>query len=121
MARILVVDDSSFQRMTFKSLLLSQGHEPILAENGSIGLRRAQKECPDAILLDLNMPGLDGFKFLEQLRQREIDTPTGVISADTQESNVERAKELGAREFVSKPVDGGDLAAALGRMLDAES
>lgn len=117
MARILVVDDCSFQRLAFKDILVSQGHEPIFAENGAIGLRKAQTEQPDAILVDLNMPVIDGFQLLELLRKREIDTPAGVISADDQEVNLVRCRELGALEFVCKPVDPRELGRAIDRML----
>ncbi|MFT7484414.1 MAG: CheY-like chemotaxis protein [Candidatus Paceibacteria bacterium] len=117
MARILVIDDSSFQRMTFKHLLLRMGHEPILAENGGIGLLRAVKMNPAAILLDLNMPIIDGFQLLEQLRKRDIDVPAAVISADDQEVNVRRCRELGAHEFITKPVQATELAEAIERML----
>ncbi len=117
MARILVVDDSSFQRMAFKALLKELGHEPLLAENGGLGLLRAVKLAPDAILLDLNMPIIDGFRFLEQLRKRSIDIPAAIISADDQEINVTRCQELGAAEFIRKPAKLEELAAALERML----
>lgn len=116
MARILVVDDSSFQRMMIKNLLLEHGHEPILAENGAVALERLDEE-PDAILCDLVMPVLDGFELLETLGRSESPVPTIVVSADIQESARARCLELGASGFLNKPMDGGRLLQTLEGLL----
>ncbi len=119
MARILVVDDSSFQRLMVKNLLLDHGHEPILAENGAVGLERLSQQ-PKVVLCDLVMPVVDGFQFLEALLERQDTPPTIVISADIQESAKARCMELGARGFLNKPVTGEQLIETLAALLDEE-
>ncbi|MCB9915293.1 MAG: response regulator [Planctomycetes bacterium] len=116
MARILVVDDSSFQRMMVKNLLIAHGHEPILAENGQVGLERLQ-EHPDVVLCDLVMPVLDGFQFLETVASHERPVPTVVISADIQASARERCMQLGARGFLNKPVAEDQLLRTLAELI----
>lgn len=119
MARILVVDDSRFQRMMLKNLLTQQGHEAILAENGQVALEQLETN-PDAILCDLVMPILDGFQFLEAMLEREAKVPTLVISADIQKSAKERCLELGAAGFLNKPVEEGHLMEQVAKMLSGE-
>jgi two-component system chemotaxis response regulator CheY len=104
MAKILVVDDSTFQRSILRKFLEENGHEAILAENGVKALERLA-DNPDAILCDLVMPELDGFGFLEKLLELKVTVPTTVISADIQTSAHERCKALGAFGFLNKPVD----------------
>ena len=119
MARILVIDDSSFQRMMVKNLLIEHGHDPILAENGAVALERLEEQ-PDAVLCDLVMPVLDGFEFLETLSRSESKVPTIVISADIQESARTRCLELGASGFLNKPLVEEQLLQALEGLLPAE-
>lgn len=116
MARILVVDDSSFQRQIVKNILVECGHETILAENGAIALQRLE-EAPDVVLCDLVMPVIDGFEFLEALAQRKSTVPALVISADIQESSRTRCLELGAKGFLNKPVAADSLLDALAPLL----
>ncbi len=104
MAKILVVDDSRFQRNIIRGLLEDNGHETILAENGAMALDMLGEQ-PDMVLCDLVMPVLDGFQFLEKMLEREDKVPTIVLTADIQDSARTRCEDLGAAHFLNKPVN----------------
>lgn len=121
MARILIVDDSMFQRKAMRNLVVEYGHDAILAENGAIGLRMLEEETPDAVILDLVMPVLDGIGFLESVREQDCATPILVVSADVQDCVREQCMDLGARGFLNKPMRGDELNEALSVLLTSES
>lgn len=103
MARILVVDDLPGMRAIAAIILRSAGHEVETAGGGREALARMQEQQPDLLLLDLNMPEVNGFQVLEALRQSAVPpVPVVVFSAvDDSESRL-RAAELGAVGFVAK-------------------
>jgi len=117
MARILVVDDSRFQRVALEAFLKQAGHETVLAENGAVGLARVVSEQPDAILVDLDMPVLDGFAFLEGLRDLQVEIPAAVITGDSENGARERCSALGAADFLQKPITSEQLARTLATLL----
>lgn len=102
--RVLVVDDSAYNRQTITSMLESlPGIEVVgRAMNGKEALQMAFDLEPDAITLDLEMPEMDGFAFLRLLMARR-PTPVLVVSGYAQRENVFRALELGALDFIAKP------------------
>lgn len=103
MALILIVDDSKYQRNTIKKILEPEGYEFLEAENGLSAMQVTLAQKPDCVLVDKLMPGLDGEKFLQFIRQRNITIPVIVITADIQESTYDRCMNLGAFEVVNKP------------------
>ena len=117
MAKILVVDDSAFQRKNLRVMLEKLGHEVIEAVDGNDGVTVAGKEKPDMILTDLLMPEADGFTLLEKLRNRGAKIPVVVVSSNIQTAAQERCSELGARSFVSKPVQPAALTGAVEEVL----
>ena len=107
MATILYVEDNADQRLMMYTLLTSRGFDMDMAPNGVEGLILAKKSRPDLILLDLYMPKMDGFSFMEHLNR---DPATGgipiiVVSAWATGDHRQRARECGALAFVSKPYD----------------
>ena len=116
MAKILVVDDSRFQRNVLQRLLTDNGHEAILAENGADAFEKLE-EHPDMVLCDLVMPVLDGFGFLEKLSGSDLRVPTIIVSADIQDSARERCMGLGAAMFLNKPVNEDTLLEHMGALL----
>jgi len=100
--KILIIDDARWQRSLLTKILSAAGHDVIQATNGREGIERLVDE-PTAIVCDLLMPELDGFGFLEELRQRGSRVPVVIASADIQRTSRARCAELGARQFIAKP------------------
>jgi CheY-like chemotaxis protein/GGDEF domain-containing protein/EAL domain-containing protein (putative c-di-GMP-specific phosphodiesterase class I) len=106
-ARILVVDDDLSTRMIVAEALLASGFDVIEAEDGVAGLAMFEEHHPDAILLDINMPNLDGYDVCTQIRQLygDGDVPIMVMTASDDLEAVERAFAAGATDFTTKPVN----------------
>lgn len=117
MAKILLVDDSSFQRKNIAKLLTNLGHEVVTAENGQTGLKQTETERPDLIITDLLMPVMDGISYLRALKSKNILIPIIVASADIQETTRKECLGLGARLFLTKPLKPADLESAVTQSL----
>jgi len=117
MASVLTVEDSSFQRNRIKKILAEGGYEILEAENGLAGLEVAESEKPDCILSDLLMPELDGFGLLESLRDKGIEIPVIILTADIQDSVKKRCLDLGAKGFLNKPPEKEEVLNALKEIL----
>jgi DNA-binding response OmpR family regulator len=119
--RVLVVDDAPGIRALCSVNLELAGVEVVEAEDGRTGLARALADPPDLIVLDVRMPGLDGFEVAEKLRRNGRTRPIPLIflSGETAAANRSRARLLGALDYVTKPFDPVALTAlitgALGR------
>jgi CheY-like chemotaxis protein len=112
MQKILVVDDSMFQRKNICSVLTAAGFATVEAENGRDGLEKVGAALPDIILTDLLMPEMDGMQFLAALRENNITTPVFVLTSDIQANKRTTCLELGAAGFLSKPLRKDELLAA---------
>ena len=117
MAKILLIDDSKFQRKNVSRLLTGMGHEVSEAENGEIGLQTVETFKPDLIITDLLMPVLDGLSVLRSLKKRGCKTPAIVVSADIQESTRQECLQLGAKAFLTKPVNTADIETAISKFV----
>ena len=107
MARILIVDDSPTEMYRLTGMLEKHGHEVLQAENGADGVALARQEKPDAVLMDIVMPGLNGFQATRQLT-KDADTnmiPVIMITTKDQETDKVWGKRQGARDYLTKPVD----------------
>ena len=109
--RVLVVDDEEKNRRLFRDILEAHGHEVKLAEDGEAALTMAFAESPDAVLLDVMLPGMDGFEVCERLR---ADTRTGHVPILMVTALQDRASMLtgiraGANDFLTKPIDPEEL------------
>lgn len=104
MATLLIVDDAAFSRRMMRKFLEMDGYEILEAATGREGLAKVQAHQPDCILVDLLMPDINGFEFLQVLQKQNSTIPKIVISADIQESSRQQALALGATQFLSKPV-----------------
>jgi CheY-like chemotaxis protein len=117
LAKILVVDDSSFARMRVSHMLQEGGHETVEAADGREGMAMAQQELPDCILTDLLMPEMDGVSLLAALHEHGINLPVIVLTADIQESKRRQCEELGAAGFLPKPPQSTVLLALVEKVL----
>jgi two-component system nitrogen regulation response regulator NtrX len=116
--RVLVIDDEPDIRKTLKMTLEYEGYEIATAGTGNEGLERARSERPDAILLDIKMPGLDGVEVLERLRAQGSDAAVLMISGHGDIQDAVRATRLGAFDFLEKPLDRDRTSLALRNALE---
>jgi CheY-like chemotaxis protein len=119
MARVLVIDDEPDVRWLLRLSLERVGHEVLLAEDGLRGVAMAQKQHPDAIVLDLMMPVMDGYGVLHALEKdaRTSRVPVVVLTAKAIPEEEDRATSAGAVRFLTKPFDPNDLARELQALL----
>src|SRR5579864_1202955 len=101
--KIMVVDDERLVRWSLRQKCEEWGYQVVEAEAGEAGLRLAQHESPDLILLDVRMPDLNGLQVLEQLKKNGDARAVIMITADPQLDDVKSALKLGAFDFVGKP------------------
>ena len=122
--RVLIVEDDPDLLVVLRVNLTAMGVEPILAGDGRTAISRIEAERPDAVVLDVMLPGIDGWSVLEDLHAMGDPVPIVVCSAKKDVQDMERARELGASGYVVKPFDIDRLIdavmVALGRGPDAE-
>jgi adenylate cyclase len=118
--RLLVVDDNKVNRLLLGRSLELQGHKVASAENGRVALEMLRRETFDLMLLDMEMPEMDGFQVLEQMANdlQLRDVPVIVTSSLEGIDHVVRCIELGAEDYLSKPVNPGLLKARIGSSLE---
>ena len=109
---VLIVDDDPVMRTLCAISLHFEGLVVLEAPDGRTALAQARSECPDLVLTDVKMPGLDGFELAEALRDdvRTRQVPLIFLSGETGTGNRARADELGALAYVTKPFDPSTLA-----------
>jgi CheY-like chemotaxis protein len=117
MSRVLITDDSLLQRKTLSAIVVEAGHEVETACNGQEALEKIQANPPDCLLLDMLMPIMDGVQVLEQLESQGLKLPVIVLTADVQEWLKTRCLELGATNFLNKPIKQAQLQEALQQIL----
>jgi CheY-like chemotaxis protein len=106
MKQILIADDKASGRELIRTIMENSGYTVIEAANGSEALEHARASQPDLIVLDLHMPGLDGFSLVAELRRdaRFASTPIIALTACAMVGDQERAKAAGFSTYVTKPV-----------------
>ena len=113
---ILVVDDKANMRQLLQDYLTEQGFAVTTAANGRDALYAARHENPDVVLLDLMMPEMDGFEFLQQYR-RERSVPVIILTARVEESDTVLGLDLGADDYIVKPFRMRELLARIRAVL----
>ncbi|KAF1028624.1 MAG: Response regulator PleD [Pseudomonas sp.] len=119
MARVLIVDDSPTEMYKLTEMLEKHGHQVLKAVNGGDGVALARLEKPDAVLMDIEMPGLNGFQATRQLT-KDADTnhiPVIIITTKDQETDKVWGTRQGARDYLTKPVDEETLIKTLNSVL----
>jgi len=111
MAKILVVDDSPTVREMIKGVLEAENHKVIMAEDGLSGLQIAKKEMPDLIILDLMLPGLDGYRVCRMLKfdKNYKDIPIIMFTSKSSPEDKKLAQDVGANDFMTKDFDPAKL------------
>jgi two-component system, OmpR family, alkaline phosphatase synthesis response regulator PhoP len=101
--RILVVEDNPDLAFGLRNNLEIEGYDVSVAEDGIAGLGRARMERPDLVILDLGLPGMDGYRVLRIMRDEGLAMPVLILSAEGEEANKVRGFRLGADDYVTKP------------------
>jgi CheY-like chemotaxis protein len=106
MPKILCIDDSATIQAIVGTVLRQAGMDVLAASNGEEGLDLMRRESPDAVLLDMQMPGMDGLELLQHVSQdaQLSRIPIMFMTADDHDETASRARALGAREVVVKPL-----------------
>ena len=119
MARILIVDDSPTEMYKLTGMLEKHGYVVLRAENGADGVALARLEKPDAVLMDIVMPGLNGFQATRQLTKDSETShiPVIVVTTKDQETDMVWATRLGAKGYLTKPVEEEKLILKLKQVL----
>ena len=117
--KILIVDDERLVRWSLRQKCEEWGYQVVEAAAGDPGLRLAQHESPDLVLLDVRMPDISGIQVLEQIKKAPDAPPVIMITADPQLDDVKSALKLGAYDFVGKPLDFEELRVTIQNALEA--
>jgi len=109
--KIMVVDDSPTERAYLDSLLKKKGFEVVLVESGEVAIERAKTDKPDLILMDVVMPGLNGFQATRAITRDESTKHIPVIICTTKDQETDKIWGLrqGAKDYVTKPINETDL------------
>ena len=113
--KILVVDDSPTERHVLTALLTSNGYEVITAQSGEEGIAKAKSELPDLVLMDVVMPGLNGYQATRTLTRDPAtrNIPVIVCTTKSQETDKIWGLRQGAQDYLVKPVNGQELLAKI--------
>lgn len=117
LTKILVIDDDARDRDLVVTVLEEKGYEVMCAENGRVGLMLCHQRTPDAVVLDLDMPGIDGLSLLRQLRILHPTLPVVVFSGHCPHEVEEETLKQGATAFIQKAFSMDLLGAALREVL----
>jgi two-component system response regulator MtrA len=117
MPRILIVEDNPDLAYGLRTGLEIEGYDVQLAEDGETGLERARAWHPDLVMLDLMLPGMDGYRVLKALRDGGSDVPVLILTARGEETDKVLGFRLGADDYVTKPCGVLELLARVGALL----
>ncbi|HKJ94777.1 MAG TPA: response regulator [Gammaproteobacteria bacterium] len=115
MSRILVVDDSPTETHLLRAMLEQHGYQVTVAEDGDTGMDIARRTKPDLILMDIVMPGVNGFQATRKLSKDPETSSIPIVMISTKDQDTDRiwAKRQGALDYITKPVTEKDLIAKI--------
>ncbi len=117
MPKVLVVDDAAFMRMRSRKLLEEHGYVVEEAQDGQEAVRRYMETSPDAVLMDITMPVMDGVAALKEIRRRDPRARVIMCTAVGQQALVIEAITAGARDYLLKPFDPDKVLASLRKLV----
>ena len=121
MAVILIVDDDPGLRNSFARLIEQDGHEALTAANGEEGIERLERDRPDAVVMDVRMPGMTGLEALARMKARDPATPVIIMTAYGNTDTAIEAVNKGAFDYILKPFDIPEMLGLIAQALDAAS
>jgi two-component system chemotaxis response regulator CheY len=113
---ILVVDDAAFMRMRMSKILTEAGYEVVQAENGLDAIEKYKGSRPDAVLMDITMPEMDGLTALKEIKALDPTARIAMVTALGQQQIVLEAVKSGAKDFLVKPCEGDRVLAAVSKL-----
>ena len=119
--RLLVIDDDAASRRLVKTIFERQGFDVRSARDGQAGLEMAASDPPDVVLLDLKMPGLDGFEVLERFKASRPSMPVVILTGSQDIQDAVRATQLGAFNYLAKPVNPDEIVLVVRRALETRA
>jgi two-component system cell cycle response regulator DivK len=122
-AKILYIEDSPSNRLLVKRVLLVEGYEVLEAEDGLMGVEIAKAEHPDLILMDMNLPEVDGYEMTRRIHAMPelADIPIVAMTANVMHGDREKTLEAGCIGYIPKPIDVDTLPSEVARFLGAKS
>jgi len=114
---ILAVDDTPFFLTTLKKILQDTDYKLLCVTSGSDALKSLEKHHPDLVLLDIEMPVMDGYELAAQIRKRGEKAPIAFLTGNAKKENVVRAVEAGAADFIVKPINKEEVLAKIERYI----
>jgi DNA-binding response OmpR family regulator len=114
--KVLVADDDAYNLELLDYALRREGYTPVMAADGAQALRQFERERPSIVLLDVNMPKLNGFEVCRRIRQ-DAETPIIMLTSRDEEADVLRGLQLGADDYVTKPFSPKQLVARMKTVL----
>lgn len=119
MARVLIVDDSPTETFKMTEILKKSGHTVLTASGGEEGVSLAKKEVPDLILMDVVMPGMNGFQATRQISKNPATSQIPIIIVTTKDQETDKlwGKRQGAASYLTKPIDEKALLRAINEVL----
>jgi two-component system, cell cycle response regulator DivK len=121
-ARILYIEDNPENRLLMRRVLMAEGYEVEEADDGNSGLRKAAESPPDLILMDINLPEIDGYEVTARLKQlpNMIGVPIIAVTANVMKGDREKTLAAGCDGYIQKPIDIDLLPSQIERFLKKE-
>jgi two-component system cell cycle response regulator DivK len=118
--KILYIEDSPSNRLLVRRILLVEGYEVLEAEDGIIGIEIARQEHPNLILMDMNLPDIDGYEMTRRIRATPelADIPIVAMTANVMEGDREKTLAAGCVGYIPKPIDVDELPRQVARFLN---
>lgn len=119
--KVLIVDDQNGIRILLMEVFSSEGYETFQAANGKIALEIVKTHCPDLVLLDMKIPGMDGLEILKHIKQMNPDIKVIMMTAYGELDMIKEATDLGALMHFTKPFDIDEMRLAVNMQLQDNS
>jgi two-component system, cell cycle response regulator DivK len=120
--KVLYIEDSPSNRLLIKRVLMAEGYEVLEAEDGKAGMVVARDTLPDLILMDMNLPDVDGYEMTRRIRATpELSSiPVVAVTANVMHGDREKTLEAGCVGYIPKPIDVDALPMQISRFLEAK-
>lgn len=122
-AKILYIEDNFANRMLVSRILMVEDYEVFEAEDGPTGIELAMKEKPDLILMDVNLPDIDGYELTAKMREipELADTPIIAMTANVMQGDREKSLNAGCDGYIPKPIDVDSLPGQIADFLEKQA